>query len=199
MLFLYKEIIGITAIAITIIAYIPYIRSIMSGKTKPHVFSWVIWGMVTFIVSMGQLNDGGGIGAWSISISGIFSIYVAVLAYLKKSDITITKIDWLFFITATMSILLWPITSDPLYSVLLLTIIDVCGFAPTFRKSYTNPFSEPLTFFIIMTIRNIISAIALEKYSLTTMFFPVFTGIAGLIFILMVIYRRRGCAIKEVI
>ena len=196
---MYKEIIGIIAIAITIIAYIPYIRSIMNGKTKPHVFSWVIWGLVTFIVFLAQIDDGGGIGAWSIGVSGVFSIYVAVLAFIKKSDITISKIDWSFFIVAIISVLLWPITSDPLYSVLLLTTIDVCGFAPTFRKSYALPFSEPLLFFVIMTARNIISAIALENYSITTMFFPIVTGIAGLIFILMVVYRRRASTIKEAI
>ena len=29
------------AIALTLLAFVPYIRSILAGTTKPHVFSWV--------------------------------------------------------------------------------------------------------------------------------------------------------------
>jgi hypothetical protein len=34
-----KEILSAAAIALTFIAFTPYIRSILKGKTKPHVFS----------------------------------------------------------------------------------------------------------------------------------------------------------------
>ncbi len=38
------------AIALTFVAFVPYIRSILQGVTKPHVFSWVIWGTTTVVV-----------------------------------------------------------------------------------------------------------------------------------------------------
>ncbi|MBI3351689.1 MAG: hypothetical protein HY036_03845 [Nitrospirae bacterium] len=53
----YKESLSIVAIALTFIAFYPYIRSIMQGKIKPHLFSWVIWGSTTFIVFLAQLED----------------------------------------------------------------------------------------------------------------------------------------------
>ena len=168
----------------------------MQGKTKPHVFSWVIWGLVTFIVFLAQLSDDGGLGAWPIGVSGVFSVYVAYLAYIHKSDITLTKIDWAFFAIALGSIPLWYFTSDALYSVIILTVIDVCGFAPTFRKSYNKPFDEPLIFFLVMTARNFISMIALENYSIITTIFPAVTGVTGLVFILMVVYRRKDYEIS---
>ena len=39
---MHKEIFSAIAIALTFIAYIPYIHSILKKKIKPHVFSWVI-------------------------------------------------------------------------------------------------------------------------------------------------------------
>ena len=188
---IYKNLLSAIAIALTILAFFPYIGSILKGETKPHVFSWVIWGSTTFIVCLAQLADEGGAGAWPIGVSGIITLYVAILAYIKKSDSSITKTDWLFFILAMASLPVWYLTSNPLWAVVILTTADVLGFGPTFRKAYIRPFEEQLIFFVIMTIRNLISITALEHYSLTTVLFPAVIATACLIFIPMVIYRRR--------
>jgi len=186
-----KELLAAIAIALTFIVFLPYIRSILKGKTKPHVFSWVIWGSTTFVVFLAQLADNGGAGAWPIGVSGIITIYVAFLAYIKKSDSTITRTDWIFFLLAMTSLPLWYLTSDPLWAVIILTTVDIIGFGPTFRKAYNHPFEEQLTFYAIFVVRNFIAILALEQYSLTTILFPAATAVACLLFILMSIYRRR--------
>jgi len=134
----YKELFSTVAIALTFIAFLPYIRSILLGITKPHVFSWVIWGSTTFVVFLAQLTDKGGAGAWPIGVSGIITLYVAFLAYLKKSDNMITASDWGFFLLAMSSLPLWYFTSDPLWAVVVLTGVDVIGFIPTFRKAFSS-------------------------------------------------------------
>jgi hypothetical protein len=45
-----KPILSAMAIVLTLIAFLPYIRSILHGVTRPHVFSWLIWGATTFVV-----------------------------------------------------------------------------------------------------------------------------------------------------
>ena len=191
---MYKPLLGAIGIGLTFFAYLPYIRSIVQGKTRPHVFSWVIWGTSTCIVFLAQLTDKGGAGAWVIGVSGIISIYVAILAYLKRSDSTITRIDWLFFILAMTSLPLWYLTSDPLWAVVLLTTVDVLGFGPTFRRAYIHPFEEQLMFYVIMAVRNLIVVLALENYSLTTVLFPATIAVVCLIFSLVVVSRRRVVA-----
>ena len=186
-----KEFLSAVAIALTFYAFFPYIRSIQQGKTRPHVFSWVIWGSTTFVVFLAQLADQGGAGAWPIGVSGVITVYVALLAYLKKSDNTITRSDWLFFIAAMLSLPLWYFTDDPLSAVIILTTVDVFGFVPTFRKAYAFPFEEKLTFFVLMALRNFIVVLALENYSYTTVLFPAVIALACLGFIAMVLYRRR--------
>jgi hypothetical protein len=187
----YKVFFSTIAIALTFIAFLPYIRSILKGKTKPHVFSWVIWGSTTFVVFLAQLADKGGAGAWPIGVSGIITIVVALLAYIKKSDSAISTTDWLFFIVAMTSLPFWYITSDPLWAVVILTTVDVIGFGPTLRKAYIRPLEEQLLFYMIFVLRNIVSIVALEHYSLTTVLFPAATALACLVFILVVVYRRR--------
>jgi hypothetical protein len=188
----YKELFSAVAITLTLIAFLPYVRSILQGKTKPHVFSWVIWGSTTFVVFLAQLADNAGAGAWPIGVSGCITIYVAILAYAKKSDSTITGTDKLFLVVAMSSLPLWYVTSDPLSAVVILTAVDVIGFGPTLRKAYSHPFEEQLTFFALFTARNLFVIMALEHYSLTTVLFPAVIAATCLMLILMITYRRRA-------
>ena len=190
----YKEILSAVAIALTLAAFVPYIRTIISGTTKPHVFSWVIWGATTFVVFLAQLEGKGGVGAWPIGVSGSITIFVAFLAYVKRADITITKTDWLFFASAMSSLPLWYLTSDPLWAVVVLTIVDVIGFGPTVRKAYSFPHSESLLFFSLFAARNLLVIMALENYSVTTVLFPAAIAAACALLIAMVTYRRHVLA-----
>jgi hypothetical protein len=190
----YKETLSAVAIVLTFAAFVPYIRAIIRGTTKPHVFSWVIWGATTFAVFLAQLEEKGGVGAWPIGVSGIITIFIAFLAYVKRSDITITKIDRLFFVSASSSMPLWYFTSDPLWAVVILTTVDVLGFGPTIRKAYRFPHSESLLFFALFAARNLLVIMALESYSVTTVLFPAVIAAACMLLMAMLTYRRRATA-----
>jgi hypothetical protein len=190
----YKETLSAVAIVLTFAAFVPYIRAIISGTTKPHVFSWVIWGATTFAVFLAQLEGEGGVGAWPIGVSGIITLFIAFLAYVKRSDITITKTDRLFFVSALSSLPLWYFTSDPLWAVVILTTVDVLGFGPTIRKAYRFPHSESVLFFALFAARNLLVIMALESYSVTTVLFPAVIAAACMLLMAMLTYRRRATA-----
>ena len=187
----YKEILSVVAVALTFVAFLPYIRSILRNHTRPHVFSWVIWGSTTFIVFLAQLDGGGGVGAWPIGISGLITLYIAFLAFVKTSDNSITQIDYLFFGLAMASLPIWFFTDDALWAVIILTTVDLLGFGPTVRKAYYRPFEEEPIFFFIFMLRNILVVFALEHYSLTTVLFPAAIACACFCLIVLLIIRRR--------
>ena len=187
----YKELFSFAAIALTLFAFVPYIRSIFNNTIKPHVFSWVIWGSTTFVVFLAALADHGGIGTWPIGVSGAITIFIAILAYVKRADVVITRLDWAFFAAAMSSLPLWYFTADPLWAVVVLTTVDVLGFGPTLRKAYTYPHTESLLFFSLFAVRNLFVVIALEHYSLTTVLFPAVIAAACVLVMGMIVYRRR--------
>lgn len=190
----HKELLSAAAIALTLIAFLPYIRPIITGAVKPHVFSWVTWGTTTVIVFLAQIEDKGGAGAWPIGVSGCITMFIALLAYLKRADVGITRTDWLFFASAMSSLPFWYFTADPIWAVVILTAVDVLGFGPTVRKAYSSPHSESLTFFGLFIARNLIVIMALENYSITTVLFPAAIAAACLLLVAMVAFRRRVLA-----
>ncbi|MFK7793832.1 MAG: hypothetical protein AB8B89_00645 [Gammaproteobacteria bacterium] len=187
----YKEALSAIAIALTFAAFIPYIKSILNNQIKPHVFSWAIWSITTLVVFFAQVEDGAGAGAWSTGVSGCVTAFIACLAYWKRADITITKLDWLFLTAALVSLPVWYLASDPLWAVIILTTVDVLGFGPTIRKAYYLPYSESLLFFAIFVLRDLLVIGALENYSVTTVLFPASIVISCAILCIIVMYRRK--------
>lgn len=188
-----KELLGGVAIALTLIGFIPYLVAALRQQIRPHVFSWIIWGSVTFIVFLAQARAGGGAGSWTIGVSGLLSLSVAVLAYVnsRQYKLVITRTDWLFFAAGMSALPFWYFTADPLWAVVILTTVDILGFGPTIRKAYLRPDEEGLFFFVAFTARNGISILALEHYSLTTVLFPAATGIACAALVVIISWRRR--------
>ena len=186
-----KFVLSSIAILLTIVVFIPYIRTIGSGETKPHMFSWLIWGITTIIVFFAQLEAEGGVGAWSTGVAGVLTIYIAVVSVVKRADISITRLDWLFFIAALGSIPVWYLADDPLLAVILLTTVDILAFGPTMRKAYDFPYQENLMLYKLYIVRNIFAIVSLETYSVATMLFPVAVTIACIWLVVMVTYRRR--------
>lgn len=190
----YKETFSMIAIVLTFTAFIPYIRDIFNGNVKPHILSWVIWGVTTLLIFLAQIESNSGAGAWPIGVSASITIFIAYLAFLKRTDVTITRTDWWFFIAALLSLPLWYFTADPLWAVVLLTTIDAIGFGPTFRKAYSFPYSESLLFFTLFTLRNALVMLALEHYSVTTVLFPAVMALICVLMICLLIFRRRVIA-----
>jgi hypothetical protein len=178
------------AVILTFIAFVPYIRSVHAGQTKPHIFSWIIWASTTLIVSVAQWQAEGGVGAWPTAISGVITAYIACLAWLHKGDSSITKSDWLFLVAAYSALPFWYIFSDPLWAVVILTSVDILGFGPTLRKAWQRPNEENTLFFVLFVIRSVFAIIALERLSLTTVLFPAAVGL-GCIALVTVVWLRR--------
>ena len=184
-----KTIIGVIAIVLTFIGYAPYIRDIFLGKTKPHVFSWLIWTIVTTIIYALQISAGAGPGSW-VTLAVALTLFLVFLLGLKNGSKDIRKIDVVFLLAAVLALVLWRVVEQPVISIILLSSIDMLGFAPTIRKSWNDPYSETLSFYVITAFRHGLSIFALAEYNIVTYLFPIAWVIANVLFAIMLIVRR---------
>jgi hypothetical protein len=180
------------AMALTFVAFVPYFRSIFAGTTRPHVFSWVVWGTNTSVAFFATLSAGGGAGAWAVGFSAAITLAVAALAWARRADVHITRVDWLFFLAGLAAIPLWFVASDPLWAIALVTAVELSGFGPTMRKSWHQPWSEPVGFLAILIVRNALVIAALEQRSLTTVLFPAAMAGACILLIGILVGRRQA-------
>lgn len=186
----YKAVLGAVAIVVSILGYIPYFRDIRSGKTKPHAFSWLVWGVLNAIAFAGQIHGKGGAGGWAVGLTAVALFAIFALA-LGKGEKNIKPFDWLCLGGAVLALVLWVITSRPLTSIILITVVDAFGFLPTVRKAYTKPLQETLTTYEINTVKYLLVVLALQNYTLLTTLFPLAVAIMNGLFVVMLLFRRR--------
>jgi hypothetical protein len=185
-----QQILGALAVALGLFGYVFYVRGILQGKVKPHAFTWFVWGILTAIAFCAQIVEGGGPGAWVTGVTAIFSFGFATVGLSASSRVFITQSDWIFLISALLAIPIWYFTGDPLWSVIIITIVDAVAFAPTFRKAFFNPETENGWTYVLSGLKFIVSLFALETLTWTTGLYPASLVVANFAFVAMLMYRR---------
>lgn len=185
------EMLGIIGSIIGFVGFAPYIWNTWRGKTRPHIFSWYLWTLFNLIAGMAQLSDGGGAGSWVNLSAAVFTFIIAVLATINDGKKDVTRSDWYALWGALAAIGIWLITSNPLWSVILITIIDMVAFYPTFRKAWFKPHDDMATLYSLGVIKYVLSIMALQNLTMTTVLFPASLVLTNFVFVVMILYRRR--------
>lgn len=187
-----KELLAIVATILIVVAYVPYIRDILKGKTRPHVYTWFVSGLVTFIAFGLQLSDGAGWGAVPTFVAALAGFMIFILSFSQSKRATITRSDTFFFVMALAATALWLIADQPVLSVIIVTLVDILAFVPTFRKSWQKPDQETLSTYLVNMLRFSISTIAVQHYSFVTVLYPLSQVFVDGFFTLYLLLRRRA-------
>lgn len=191
-----KEVIGGIAVLLTFVGYIPYIRDTLKGKTKPHVYTWFIWGFISFIAFGLQFSDQAGPGSL-VTLAAAIVCFLIFLLSLRMGSKNITLSDTLFLLAALAATALWLFAKQPILSVILLSIIDILAFAPTIRKSWHKPYEETLMSYVLNTIRFGLSLLALAHYTTVSALYPATWVLANGLFAIFLVLRRRQISSKK--
>lgn len=166
-----KELFGYLSLIFALAYYAPYMYSTWKGKTRPHVFTWVIWTLVMTIGTAGQYAGGAGPGAWSTTFTAV-SCFIILLLAIRQGDKNITRLDVACLIIALTSIPLWLMTGNPFTAIIIVTGIDLLGYIPTLRKAYHKPYEEMAMSYLITNFKHLAGFFAMTTYSWTTMLYP---------------------------
>ena len=183
------EFFGIFSASLAVIAYPPYLLSVLKGKTRPHLFSWVLWSFLTWTMFAIQAAGGAGPGAWSTAVTGVFTAAIAFISF-RYGEKNITRSDWAAFIVGLLAIPLWVATKDPTASAILVTVIDLFGFYPTYRKSWVKPHEEMIFAHALSLAKHAVSLPALAAINMATTLYPVALLLANIGLVGMIWARR---------
>ncbi len=186
----YKIIFSYIAIIFSFVGVLPYFINIFKGKTKPHAFSWLTWGIAGGIVFFAQIFKHAGSGAYVTGLGSLVCFIIFFIA-LKKGQRQFSTFDWTSLLVSLLAIILWIFTNDPTLSVILVTLNDMVGFFPSIRKGYYLPFEETATTYGFASIKWIFAIIGLQTYSVATWLYPASLIFTNGAFTIMLLVRRK--------
>lgn len=185
-----KQILSSIAVVLTFLAYIPYYRDILKGKTHPHVYSWSLWALLTILIVALQIKGGAGPSTWITAAAGSLCVGVVILSF-KKGKKDITKSDKVTAILSLIAIVFWLIIKQPVVSIFLVVAADVLAFIPTVRKSWHHPHTETLSLYTTNSFRFVLAILAIEKYTILSTLWPATWAAMNGLFAIMLIVRRK--------
>jgi hypothetical protein len=188
-----KALFGIISTLLAVLAYPPYFRDIISRKTQPHAYSWLIWTITQGTATFALLYGGGGWGALGLVV-GTFFVFMVFLLSLKYGTRNITFSDGVILGLAFLAVLVWWQLHQPLLAVLMVTAIDAFGFIPSLRKTFEEPWSETLWTWVVFVLSNVLGIIALQQYNFFTLTYISMLTIGNTLMVLTCFVRRRHVA-----
>lgn len=185
-----KIIFSAISVIIGIWAFFPYFKDIILKQTTPHVFTWLIWIITQGTATAGIWFGNGGVGAIGLT-TGTFLVVIIFFMSLRNGKKDITKSDIVVLAIALSAIMIWWLLNNPVLAVLLVSVINVIGFIPTFRKSYNHPWTETALTWGSFVVANIFAVLALESYNLLTLSYLISISLADMALLIFLLIRRR--------
>lgn len=186
----YHALLSGLVIALSLAGYIPYLWSIVQGRNKPHIYTWISGTLTASIAGALQVLGGAGVGSWPMFVVAFLSACIVVLGFWRGTK-DITRSDALCLAASLAALYLWLIVDQPLWSVILITIAGVVSYIPTARKSWNNPYYENLTLYQVSTFRHMLAIVALEQINLLTALYPAAWVFVNFSIAALLIVRRK--------
>jgi hypothetical protein len=181
---------GILSSTIAVVSMFPYIYKTYKGINRPHIFSWIIWSVLTGIAFAVQYTSHAGPGAWATGFTGLNCLIIVILS-VKNGEKNITCFDWFTFIAALLSIPIWLVTDSPALAAIWVVIIDGLGYVPTIRKTWHKPHEEMALTHGLQNIKHLCSILAMQSLSVATTLYPVALFGFNAVLVLVILLRRK--------
>lgn len=166
-----KEIFGITALALSLGANIPYIIEIIKGQVKPERISWFLWTLLGLTYYFSALFAE---GATLFTFGELIGPVIILILALKFGVGGRSRFDLISLAVALVAFALLFIVEGVLFGLLLALIVDGIGAMLTIRKLLIDPSSESKWFWGIGAISGLFAIASLDTYNVETLLFPVY-------------------------
>lgn len=189
-------ILGAITVGLSFAVYVPYYVTILSGRTRPHLYTYLIGTIVNSSAFLGVWLSGGGAASWNIAASGAL-VFGVLLLSLKYGTKDIRPIDTWLLGAAFVALVPWFVTKDPTISVILITLIDSLSMVPTLRKTWDDPTSEPYLIWGLNAIKHSLAILAVSTVSVATVIYPAAMVLMNAALAVEILYLKRRSRLSK--
>ncbi|WP_299723197.1 hypothetical protein [uncultured Tateyamaria sp.] len=136
---------GLVSALLSICAFLPYIRDMLAGRTRPQRASWLIWSVLGSIALASQVYEGAMQSLWFAGFQVGGTITVLALSIRKGQGVFFNQVDIYILCAAAAGLVLWALTDTAVYALAITISISLMGGSVTVLKAYRDPDSETLS------------------------------------------------------
>jgi len=180
-----------------LIGFVPYVRDILRGKTKPERMTWFVWSVMGIISFSSILaNDGG----WGLILPGTDTLAVIIVFILsiKRGVGGLLRRDIIALVVSGLGLAAWAATDEPVVALLVNIGIDLAGAYLTVIKTYLSPHSELLFAWLMGTLSGVLSLFAVS-WTPDQLIYPVSFLLVDVSIVAAILLGRRRLSATPVV
>lgn len=146
--------------------------------------------MLTGIATAAEI----GAGEYTTAIfTGAATLETAMVVALgiRHGFVKYTCFDVVCQLSAIVGIILWQLFNSPQLAVIATVTIDFIGALPTLRHSWQKPGEETWQTFMLGSVASAFGVLALTKYNLVALSFPLYLTVVNAITASVIVARRK--------
>jgi hypothetical protein len=132
---------GLIAGVLSASCYVPYIRDILSGTTRPERATWLIWTVLGLILLVSQLAKGASASVW-LTVAQTAGVTTIFLLSLKYGEGGLARSDIIALAVAAAGLVAWYFTREASVALYIAIGVDFSGGILSVVKAYRDPESE---------------------------------------------------------
>lgn len=186
-----KVLIGQIAGILAFVQVIPYVISILRGKTRPARMTYFIKSIVAIITISSYIEVGARTSIWN----GLAFAFTALLIFglsIKRGMGGFTRLDMICLALALVGIVLWISTKDAVLTLYLSIFIKTVATLPLFKKAYLHPATENKLSWYIVLVADILNLFALTSLTPAISLLPLFeAGYSAVVVYLLLLHTPK--------
>jgi hypothetical protein len=159
----FKSVLSVISGVLFVAGFVPYIRAILRGETKPAKASWIIWASLDYIVLAGM------VAAHTVNgqiLGAVTGVTIVIGLAIKYGIPGWTKMDKFCLAGAMLGISLWFIFKNPTFGIITSCIVGCIGSFPTFVSAWEDPSREDKVAWTIFWFSCVCAMIAIPRMTL---------------------------------
>lgn len=191
----YQKWFGISAGLISAGAFAPYIFSIIRGKTKPSIATWLTWTIVGLLTFISYISASGWTNTVWVAIAYVILPGIVVclaIVYPKKCDMRVSLVEMICLLGVLFGVCTWYVSMSAEIALAVFLAIDCLGTIPTIVKSYYYPYDEDAFAWLLSLTGNTLNLFAVREWNFAEASYPVYLALSIWITAAVIIFRRRS-------
>ncbi len=185
------QIFGYISATLSILMVLPYIRDVLALRTKPQRASWFIWTVLGSIAFFSQLAKGATDSLW-LTFGQTLAVLLVLGFSIKYGVGGFSKRDISALCAAGIGLILWYLTDEPSFALLIVILVDAIGSFLTMIKSYKQPETETLITWVLSGTSGVFGLLAVGSFNWILIAYPLYIVIANYVITAAILLGRRS-------
>lgn len=181
---------GLIAGALSVAAFIPYVRDTYRGQTKPDRACWLIWSVLASISGASNLYEGANTSLIFVGVQVLGTLLVFALAIRFGEGGFMNRNGAITLGIAGLGLVSWAMMDTAAVALLLAIAISALGGVRTIYKSYVSPETESNSAWWLLTASAGFGVMSVGSMDPLLLAYPVYLlGLYGGIVLAMMLGR----------